>query len=130
MTTNSDKKLMSLLDNHVPGTVLLASWLEKNGISRDLQQYYLKSGWLESYGSEHSNGQMKMCNGRSVELITKTNQNCKCMLVGLTSISLQGLSHYVRMEKESLYLFSPQYVKLPKWFLNSGMEQSDSTCEN
>ncbi|MBN1185562.1 MAG: type IV toxin-antitoxin system AbiEi family antitoxin domain-containing protein, partial [Bacteroidales bacterium] len=36
---------------------------------------------------------------------------------GLTSISLQGLSHYVRMEKESLYLFTPQYVKLPKWFL-------------
>ena len=50
MTTNPDIKLMSLLDNHVLGTALLASWLERNGISRDLQQYYLKSGWLESYG--------------------------------------------------------------------------------
>ena len=37
---------------------------------------------------------------------------------GLTSISLQGLSHYFRMGKEPLYLFSPQYVKLPKWFLS------------
>jgi len=37
---------------------------------------------------------------------------------GLTSISLQGLSHYVRMENEPLYMFSPQYTKLPKWFLN------------
>jgi hypothetical protein len=50
MTTKSDKKLMYLLSSHVPGTALLALWLEKNGISRDLQQYYLKSGWLESYG--------------------------------------------------------------------------------
>jgi len=32
---------------------------------------------------------------------------------GLTSISLQGLSHYIRMEMEPIYLFTPQYVKLP-----------------
>jgi hypothetical protein len=118
MTTNSDKKLMILLDNHVPGTVLLASWLEKNGISRDLQQYYLKSGWLESYGV----GAFKRPN-ENVQWIGALNsvQRQTKMQVhagGLTSLSLQGLSHYFRMEKEPLYLFSPQYAKLPKWFLN------------
>jgi hypothetical protein len=50
MTTSTDKKLKGLLDSHTPDTVLLASWLEKNGISYDLQQYYLRSGWLESLG--------------------------------------------------------------------------------
>jgi len=50
MTTNKDKKLMKLLAIHVPETVLLSSWLEENGISRDLQKYYLRSGWLEPYG--------------------------------------------------------------------------------
>jgi hypothetical protein len=118
MTTNSDKKLMNLLDNHVTGTVLLASWLEKNGISRDLQQYYLKSGWLESYGF----GAFKRPN-ENVQWVGALNSlqrqtELPVHVGGLTSISLQGLSHYVRMEKESLYLFSPQYVKLPKWFLN------------
>lgn len=117
MTTNYDKKLMTLLSNHVPGTVLLASWLEKNGISRDLQQYYLKSGWLESYGI----GAFKRLNenvrwtGALNSLQRQTE--LPVHVGGLTSMSLQGLSHYIRMEKEPIYLFTPQYVKLPKWFL-------------
>jgi len=117
MTTNYDKKLMNLLSNHVPGTVLLASWLEKNGISRDLQQYYLKSGWLESYGTgafKRPNENVRWTGAlNSLQRQTQVTVH----VGGLTSISLQGLSHYVRMEKEPLYLFSPQYVKLPKWFL-------------
>ena len=117
MTTNYNKKLMNLLSHHVPGTVLLASWLEKNGISRDLQQYYLKSGWLESYGTgafKRPNENVRWTGAlNSIQRQTELPVH----VGGLTSISLQGLSHYLRMEKEPLYLFSPQYVKLPKWFL-------------
>ena len=109
---------MILLSNHVPGTVLLASWLEKKGVSRDLQQYYLKSGWLESYGF----GAFKRPN-ENIQWTGALNSiqrqtDLSVHIGGLTSISLQGLSHYVRLEKEPLYLFSPQYVKLPRWFLN------------
>ena len=109
---------MNLLSNHVPGTVLLASWLEKRGISRDLQQYYLKSGWLESYGF----GAFKRPN-ENIQWTGALNSiqrqtDLSVHIGGLTSISLQGLSHYVRLEKEPIYLFSPQYVKLPKWFFN------------
>ncbi|MGC9343746.1 MAG: type IV toxin-antitoxin system AbiEi family antitoxin [Bacteroidales bacterium] len=118
MATKSDKKLMNLLSNHVPGTVLLASWLEKNGFSQELQKYYVKSGWLESYGV----GAFKRPN-ENVQWTGALNSiqrqtELPIHAGGLTSISLQGLSHYVRMEKEPLYLFSPQYVKLPKWFLD------------
>ncbi len=117
MTTNYNKKLMNLLSTHVPGTVLLASWLEKNGISRDLQQYYLKSGWLESYGIgafKRPNENVRWTGAlNSLQRQTEVTVH----VGGLTSISLQGLSHYLRIEKEPLYLFSPQYVKLPKWFL-------------
>ena len=107
MTTNSDNKLMWLLDNHIPGTVLLASWLEKNGISRDLQHYYLKSGWLESYGF----GAFKRPN-ENVQWTGALNSlqrqtELPVHLGGLTSISLQGLSHYVRLAEENLYMFSP-----------------------
>ncbi|MCF8345932.1 MAG: type IV toxin-antitoxin system AbiEi family antitoxin [Bacteroidales bacterium] len=118
MATNHGNKLMNLLSLHVPGTVLLASWLEKNGISRDLQQYYLKSGWLESYGTgafKRPNENVRWTGAlNSIQRQTELPVH----VGGLTSISLQGLSHYIRMEKEPLYLFSPQYVKLPKWFLN------------
>jgi hypothetical protein len=108
---------MNLLSLHVPGTVLLASWLEKNGISRDLQQYYLKSGWLQSYGTgafKRPNENVRWTGAlNSIQRQTELPVH----VGGLTSISLQGLSHYVRMEEKPLYLFSPQYVKLPKWFL-------------
>jgi hypothetical protein len=118
MTTNSDKKLMNLLANHVPETVLLASWLEENGVSRDLQKYYLKSGWLERYGF----GVFKRPN-ENVQWIgamssLQRQTDLKVHVGGLTSLSLQGLAHYTRLGKESLYMFSPQYLKLPKWFLD------------
>jgi len=109
---------MNLLTIHVPETVLLASWLEKNGISRDLQQYYLKSGWLESYGV----GAFKRPN-ENVQWVGALNSiqrqtGLPVHVGGLTSISLQGLSHYVRLATENLYVFSPEYIDLPKWFLD------------
>jgi hypothetical protein len=118
MTTNSDKKLMNLLANHVPVTVLLASWLEKNGISRELQKYYLRSGWLESYGSGAYKrpGENVQWLGAMYSLQKQTD--LAVHVGGLTSISLQGLTHYARLGKQSLYLFSALYVKLPKWFLD------------
>jgi len=84
----------------------------------DLQQYYLKSGWLESYGFgvfKRPNENVKWTGAlNSIQRQTELPVHGG----GLTSLSLQGLSHYVRIEKELLYLFSPQYVKLPKWFFN------------
>ncbi|PID91008.1 MAG: hypothetical protein CSA96_10525 [Bacteroidetes bacterium] len=118
MTTNSNKKLMNLLSNHVPGTVLLASWLEKKGFSRELQKYYLKSGWLQSYGV----GALKRPNenvqwtGALNSLQSQTGLSVHAG--GLTSISLQGFSHYARIKNEPLYLFSPKYGNLPMWFLS------------
>lgn len=118
MTTDSGKKLMKLLSTHIPGTVLLASWLKQNGFSWDLQQYYLKSGWLESYGFgayKRPNEEVQWTGAlNSLQRQTELSVHAG----GLTSISLQGLSHYARIDKEDLFLFSPLYVKLPKWFSN------------
>jgi hypothetical protein len=118
MTTNNNRKLMNLLSSHVPGTVLLASWLEKKDISRDLQQYYLKSGWLESYGFGAFKRPKENVRWTGALNSLQRQTELPVHAGGLTSISLQGLSHYVRMDQEPIYLFSPQYVKLPKWFLN------------
>ena len=51
MTANNGTNIKRLLNLHVPGTVLSASWLADRGFSYDLQQYYRKSGWLESIGT-------------------------------------------------------------------------------
>lgn len=55
VSTQNEQKLKKFLDRHRAGTVCLAAWLEKSGISRDLQKRYRRSGWLESIGkSRHS----------------------------------------------------------------------------
>jgi len=109
---------MKLLANHIPGTILLASWLEKNGISRDLQQYYLKSGWLESFGVGAFKRPHENVNWVGALTSIQRQTDLPVHVGGLTSISLQGLSHFIRLETEPIYLFSIQYVKLPKWFLD------------
>ena len=106
MTTNSGNKLMHLMGIHVPQTVLLASWLEKNGISRNLQKDYLKSGWLESYGVGVFKRPNDDINWVGALSSIQRQTDLPVHVGGLTSLSLQGLTHYARLGKEFLYLFS------------------------
>lgn len=118
MTTQNENKLQKLFLLLKPGCIVTASWLESSGISRDLQKYYLGSGWLESFGR----GAYKKP-GDKIEwhgaLATIQNQmELKLHIGGLTALSLQGYSHYFRLKNEILYLFTPQKTKLPKWFVD------------
>ena len=116
MSTNNEIKLKRLLDLHVPGTVLLASWLDANGFSRDLQHRYLKSGWLESIGV----GAFKRPNETVVwqgALYSLQKQaNLPVYIGGPTALSMLGFSHYIRTGAETVYLFSLLNTRLPAWF--------------
>ncbi|UVW35724.1 type IV toxin-antitoxin system AbiEi family antitoxin [SAR92 clade bacterium H455] len=118
MTTNNERKLNILLDSYKYGAVCLASWLEKKGISRDLQQYYCKSGWLEPVGR----GAFKRPNdviGWQEALQALVEQaNLNVHVGAITALAQQGAGHYVRLGKEKVYLFSPLGVSLPAWFKN------------
>lgn len=116
MTTQNETKLKKLFSVLQPGKVVTASWLEGFGLSRDLQKYYLESGWLEAVGR----GAYKKP-GDAVEWYgalhaIQEQTNTKVQVGGLTALSLQGYSHYFRMSQETIYLFSPRKEKLPKWF--------------
>ena len=117
MTTNIDRKLKGLLNSHTPETVLLASWLDKNGISYDLQQYYLRSGWLESLGVGAFKRPNENVQWEGALHSLQVQAHLPVHVGGMTSLSLQGLAHYVRMGSETIYIYSPLYTKLPKWFL-------------
>jgi len=43
-------KINILLQKWPKNTVAVYSWLEDNGISESLADYYRKSGWLDSFG--------------------------------------------------------------------------------
>lgn len=103
---------------YVPDTVILASWLEANGFSYDLQQRYRKSGWLHSIGFgafKRPNDTVTWQGG-----IFSLQQHAKypVHVGGLSALSLLGASHYLRSGKETVYLFTPHSMNLPSWFRN------------
>ncbi len=118
MTTYKKTKLRKLIEVLHKGNVITVALLDSIGISNDLRKYYLKSGWIEPLGR----GAYKKPNDNiewqgAVNAIQKQN-NIHVHVGGLSALSLQGYSHYLRLSKESLQLFSPQRTKLPKWFLD------------
>jgi hypothetical protein len=118
MNTHNKAKLQSLLEQHRPGTVCVAAWLEQQGISRDLQKHYRKSGWLESAGSgafKRPSDPVRWQGG----LYTLQAQSGLPVHAGaLTALGLQGAAHYVRLGAETIFLFSPPKTTLPAWFKN------------
>jgi hypothetical protein len=117
MTTNIDNKLKKLLDEHTPETVLLAPWLERMGISRDLQKYYRRSGWLESIGVGAFKRPKESVGWQGALFSLQSQAELPVHVGGLTALSLHGLTHYSRFGIETIYLFSPLNIKLPKWFI-------------
>ncbi|MBN1181959.1 MAG: type IV toxin-antitoxin system AbiEi family antitoxin [Bacteroidales bacterium] len=116
MSTNNEIKIKKLIELHVPGTILLSSWLTKNGFSHDLQQRYRKSGWLESVGvgAFKRPGEKVTWQGGIYSL--QKQLKLPIHVGGLTALSMSGYSHYIRTDSERIYLFSPLQTKLPNWF--------------
>jgi hypothetical protein len=119
MSTNRGTKINQLLQQTPGRTVLLASWLDEQGYSYDLQQRYLKSRWLEAVGR----GAFKR-KGDSVDiygaLYALQNQAGKNVHIGgKSSLILQGFAHYVEMQETQTVVFAPSGSTLPEWFLNN-----------
>jgi hypothetical protein len=118
MATDTSYKLKKLFKEHVPGTVLLASWLEKNGFSHDLQKYYRRSGWLESIGTGAFKMAKETVNWQGGLFALQSQAKLPVHVGGITAISFHGFAHYFRLGNETVYLFSPAQTKLPAWFRN------------
>jgi hypothetical protein len=118
MTTHKETYLKKLFKVLQPGSVVTVDWLEGVGIPRNLQKYYLKSGWLESIGrSAYKRPGDTVAWQGALNAIQKQTDT-KVHVGGLSALALQGFSHYFRMHNESLHLFSPLKTKLPKWFVD------------
>jgi hypothetical protein len=116
MITYKDNKLKMLLEEHVPETVLLASYLEKKGISHDLQKYYRRSGWLSSIGTGAFKRPKESVGWQGALYGLQTQINMQVHVGGLTALSLHGTAHYLRLGPETVSLFSPQKTNVPAWF--------------
>ena len=129
MTTNNEEKLKRLLDAHLPGTVYVAAWLEGRGISRDLQAYYRKSGWLETVGTGAFKRPREQVTWQGGLYALQEQSGLVVHAGALTALALQGYAHYVRLGAETVFLFSPPKTNLPAWFRNRDWGQVIHHCK-
>ena len=124
MSMNNEKKLKNLLAVHLTGTVCVASWLEKQGISKALQQRYRNSGWLESVGRGAFKRPNEDVTWQGGLYALQVQSSLPVHAGALTALSLQGYAHYVRLGAERVFLFSPPKNNLPAWFKNKDWGQA------
>lgn len=109
-------KLNWLLQNTAPGSLVLQSWLTKNGISPSLANKYTHSDWLQKLraGVYVRSGREPQWN--DAVLCLKNQLEVSVHLAGLTSLTYQGRSHYVHLTRQVIWLCVEDKAKLPKWF--------------
>lgn len=118
MTLHTETKINKLLKSWPSGTVGLSVWLKEAEVSRQLQQHYQKSGWLQSLG----HGAFKR-SGDTVDwlggLYAIQQQAGLPIHVGArTALGLLGQAHYLEINTQTAQLFAPRKVGLPVWFKN------------
>jgi len=111
-------KINSLLKILPPGMVATASWLHRQGFSKDLQKKYRDSEWLKSIG----NGAM-IRYGTTIDYsgavaALQYQQDMSIHPGGKTALSFQGLMHFLDMSTNTIILFGKRGEKLPHWFKN------------
>lgn len=124
MSTENRSKLKQLLQSHRPGTALLAQWLLQQGVSRELQARYRRSGWLEAIGT----GAFKLP-GETVSwqgglYALQVQAQLPIHAGGITALDMQGYAHYLRMGEQAVFLFSPRGTTLAAWFKNHDWQVS------
>ncbi len=116
MSTNNTSKINQLLHSQPYGTVFASAWLTKHGYSADLQKRYKNSKWFVSIGS----GAMKRMGdevGIDGALYTLQQQLNLSVHIGATSaLARLGMSQYLELDHNQLYLFGSTGENLPKWF--------------
>ena len=118
MTVHSETKINQLLQRWPSGTVGLSAWLEETGVSRQLQQHYLKTGWLESVGHGAYKRAGDPLDWLGAVYAMQTEANLAVHVGGRTALGLQGQAHYLELNTHVAYLFAPLKLSLPTWFQN------------
>ena len=123
MSIQNRNKLKILFNKWPQGSIATAQWLRSLGISRQLVQSYIRSGWIKSLGSgAYLRTDLEITWYKALTGLQK-QMSLPVHVGGPTAIFLRGASHYLR-SKDSVFLFSALGVSLPKWFYRYPWKQS------
>ncbi|MFO7830206.1 MAG: type IV toxin-antitoxin system AbiEi family antitoxin domain-containing protein [Bacteroidales bacterium] len=113
-----ETKLKTLFKLLYPNNVLTSALLDSNGVSRHLRRYYQQSGWIEPIGRGAYKKPGDTIEWQAGVSALQNQLDIKVHVGALTALTLHGFSHYFRLSKETLYLFSPLQTRLPQWFMD------------
>jgi hypothetical protein len=107
-------KLSRLQSELRPGLLATTSWLAERGYSRQLLDYYVSSGWLESPARGVYRRPGVPLKWQHVTASLLISEKLPLHVGGSTALEHQGFGHYARMRGvETIRLFGPP--GLPAW---------------
>ncbi len=104
--------------------ILLTSWMEQSGFSRNEVSNYVKSGWLQriSTGVYQFTGDTPSLYGILASYQKQTDM--KYHIGAASALELKGFSHYVTMGKPTAVVFTPVKPPLPKWINDAELDMN------
>lgn len=113
-------KINWLVNHSTQGMLLLQPWLTKHGISPALAQKYVASGWLKKYcaGVYYRPFIDEALTPEWMAAVQALpNQlDLSVHLAGLSSLTQQGLNHYLQLRDNVVWIGGKKKQHLPKWF--------------
>ncbi|MDD5156815.1 type IV toxin-antitoxin system AbiEi family antitoxin domain-containing protein [Sulfurimonas sp.] len=117
MTIQNNTKLKQLYELLPSGVVVSASWLEKNGISRQLRYEYVNSGWLHTLGKSAYIQNPKNYTWQGLVVGIQSFMELLYHIGGLKALELQGFAHYLLFGDENkMTLYGEN--NFPAWLKN------------
>lgn len=126
-------KLNWLMAHTSPGSLVLQPWLSRNGIGYSLTQKYTASGWLTKlapgvYVRPAAGATPPPTWADAIHALDE-QLGLPVHLAGLSSLAQQGLSHYLSLGQEAVWVGVNDKPSLPKWFRELP-EQQWRYCRN
>lgn len=115
-------KIKYLYKNLNSGSIIMSSFLEEKGVSRSLQKYYLRNGWLEAFGRGAYKKPGDSISWQSALNAIQEQTDLVIHAGANTALAMHGFSHYLRLNQETFFLFTPHKKNLPKWFVDANWD--------
>lgn len=124
MGLENTNKLKILLSTWPTNTVATSNWLSSQGISSQLAKKYVSSGWMVAVGQAAFKKLNETISWQGGVYALQEHLGLPVHVGGLTALSYHGVSHYLRLGKETIFLFTKPMVNLPKWFEGYAWDKS------
>lgn len=113
---HSGQNLKAALFSLPKGIPVTTGQMESWGISRQLVHRYVRSGWLEPLGSGYYRRPGDEIT-RDGALAALAAQGIDVHIGGKSALAEQGVTYYLALGNQKLFLYSARRRKLPAWFM-------------